>query len=80
MEPLLVQLKTEVGNKAYDEEDADAASVDRVEGRMAFVGQLDRDAEQVAAPDHISHFFQKFRHLCYSMQYLFFIKSWFLFA
>ena len=58
-----MQFKAEIGNKAYDEEDADAASADRVEGRPAFVCQLDRNPEQVGAPDHISHFGEKFRHL-----------------
>ena len=63
MEPLLVQFCAEVGSKAYDEEDADAASADCVEGCPAFVCQLYRNAEQVGAPDHISHFGEKLRHL-----------------
>jgi len=63
VQPLLVKFNAEIDNKAYNEEYAEAASADRVEGRPAFVCELDRDAEQVGTPDHISHFCEKFRHL-----------------
>ena len=58
-EPLSVQLQAEVDSKAYDEEDADAASADRVEGRLAFECQLDRYAEQIGTPDHMTAIFCK---------------------
>ena len=40
-----MKFNAKVGSQAYDEEDADAASTDRVEGLPAFVCELDRDAE-----------------------------------